>query len=283
MRSILDGFFSHLGAEGVVPANTLKAYRSDLNQLATFLAERGIADAAELCTDDLHAYCAWLAARGYARATIARRVVAMRAFGAYLQQTGLLDHDPCADLRPPRVPRVPRAALTSEQILALRSLMLSDGTPDGWRDRAMLDVLLAGALRVGELVALDLDDLALAGATLTVGARTGKARTVKLPPDTVMSLAAYLQIGRPAMIRAGSTEAALFLNHGGQRLTRQGCWVVLKGYARRLDLAVFTPELLRQSVAAQWFAAGATVEEVRELLGHSVRRTTAIYRPTSPE
>lgn len=281
MRSTLDGFLSHLGADGTTRANTLKAYRTDLNQLVVFLTERGVADASALCADDMRAFCAWLSARGYASATIARRVVAMRAFGAYLLRSGVLDHDPCADLHPPVVARPRRAVLTPEQIDALRAQMLRDGSLDGWRNRAMFEVLLAGALRVGELVALDVGDLGLDDARLTL--RGGKTRVVALPPAALMALAAYLRLGRPRLLRAESDEAALFLNYAGQRLTRQGCWVVLKGYARQAGLSDLTPEMLRQSAAAQWFAAGATVDEVRELLGHSARRTTAVYRSATSE
>ena len=95
-----------------------------------------------------------------------------------------------------------------------------------------------------------------------------------------MALAVYLRVGRPRLLRTQPETGALFLNQQGERLTRQGCWVVLKTYARSLDLEDLSPELIRQSVAALRFADGASVDEVRALLGHAVRRTTAVYQPT---
>jgi integrase/recombinase XerD len=174
------------------------------------------------------------------------------------------------------------ATVTPAQIEALRALMLRDSTPDGWRDRAMLEVLLATALRASDLVALDVDVSMLEAATLTVRGRGGKTRTLALTPAAVMALATYLQIARPKLQRAHMNERALFLNQRGERLTRQGCWVVLKQYARQLDLDGVTLEVLRQSVAVQRFADGATVDEVQRLLGHVVRKTTAVYQGSTP-
>jgi integrase/recombinase XerD len=279
MQQLLDRFFDQLSADGATPAGTLKAYRTDLEQFATFLAMRGIADAQAIEPDDMHCFAAWLQERGYASATIARRLVSLRAFSGFLVHAGILAADPCAGLRPPTVARTPRQALTIAQIDALRDLTLRDGTADCWRDRAILEVLLATALRVSNLVALDLADIALAAATVAIRGRGGEIRTMMLPPPAVMALAAYLQLGRPNLLRANPDEPALFLNQHGERLTRQGCWVVLKEYARQIGLDGVTPELLRQSVAVHRFVDGASVAEVQALLGHAVRKTTEVYQP----
>jgi integrase/recombinase XerD len=278
MQKLIDTFLAHLSADGATPASTLKAYRTDLTQCVTFLTDRGITDIQALQADDLEAFCAWLGIQGYAKATIARRIVALRSFSAFLCETGLLPDDLCAELHPPVVSRTLRATMTLEQIGALRECMLRDNGADGWRNRAMLEVLLATALRTSDLVALNVGDIALEAATVTARGRGGKIRTLALTPAAVMALAAYLQIARPKLLRAQDSQPALFLNHQGERLTRQGCWVVLKQHARQLGLDDVTPELLRQSVAAQRFADGATVDEVQVLLGHAVRKTTAMYQ-----
>lgn len=278
MQKSLDAFLLHLSTDGTTPASTQSAYRADLRQCITFLASHGITDIQALQSNDLHAFCAWLETKGYAKATIARRIVALRAFSTFLCETGVLSEDLCRELHPPVVTRIRRSALTQEQIEALRRLMQPANTPDAWRDWAMLEVLLATALRVSDLVALDVNDLGLEAATLTVRRRNGKTRVVALTPTAVMALAAYLQIGWPKLSRAGTNEPALFLNHQGERLTRQGYWVVLKQHARQLGLDGVTPELLRQSVVAHRFANGATVDEIQTLLGHAVRKTTAVYQ-----
>src|SRR5581483_1738532 len=197
MQKSLDDFFAQLSANGATPASTLKAYRADLTQCLHFLRDRGITDVRALQRDDLHAFYAWLDTQGYAKATIARRIVALRAFTAFLCETGQLPEDLCAELHPPAVNRTLRATLTPEQISALREYMLRDNSADGWRDRAMLEVLLATALRASDLVGLDVGDIALETAAVKVRGRGGKTRTVALTPAAVMALAAYLQIARP--------------------------------------------------------------------------------------
>jgi integrase/recombinase XerD len=279
LQQRVDAFLTHLSAHGTTPAGTLKAYRTDLAQSVAFLAERGITNIEQLCSSDLHAYRAWLDTRGYATATIARRIVALRAFILFLVQSGALTSDLCTDLPPPLVTRRPRRVLTSAQIERLRALMLREGTADGWRDRAILEVLLATALRASELMALNLADVDLDGATITLHAGGRQARTLALEPETVMALAAYIQVGRPKLLRGQSDAGALFLNQQGERLTRQGCWAMLKTYARTLDLSDLSPELVRQSVATLRFAEGASVGEVQALLGHAAGKTTVVYRP----
>jgi integrase/recombinase XerD len=276
MQHTLDAFFVYLSADGATPASTLTAYRTDLAQCMTFLADRGISDIQTIQPDDMQAFCAWLEAQPYAPATIARRIVALRAFSAFLVAAGMLATDPCAHLRPPVVTRALRSAVTPEQINALRAFMQRNTTAEGWRDRAMLEVQLATALRASDVVALDVGDVALEAAIVTV--RGKKNRMLALTPAAVMTLATYFQVARPKLLRAHASEPALFLNHQGQRLSRQGYWVVLKQHARQLGLDGITPESLRQSVAAQRFADGATMDEVQALLGHAVRKTTAVYQ-----
>jgi site-specific recombinase XerD len=126
-----------------------------------------------------------------------RRIDAMRAFSAFFVAAGMLTTDLCANLRPPLVTRTLRSTVTPEQISALRAFMQQDTMAEGWRDRAMLEVLLATALRAGHLVALDVGDSALEAATVTVRGR--KTRTLALTPAAVMTLATYLHVARPSL------------------------------------------------------------------------------------
>lgn len=277
MQHVVDAFFVHLSADGTTPGSTLTAYRTDLAQCLAFLANQGITDIQAIQADDMQAFCAWLEAQRYATATIARRIVTLRAFSSFLVAAGVLATNLCAELHPPVVTRTLRPAVTPEQISTLRAFMQQDTTAEGWRDRAMLEVLLATALRASDLVALDVGDSALQAATVMV--RGKKPRMLALSLAAVMTLATYLQVARPALLRAGASEPALFLNQQGERLTRQGYWVVLKQHARHVGLDGVTPEALRQSVAAQRFADGATMAEMQALLGHAARKTTAVYQP----
>ena len=176
MQNILDRFLHHLSASGATPAATLSAYRIDLSQCLAFLADYGVNDVQALQPGDLQAFCAWLQERGYAKATIARRFVAMRALCAFLVQAGILATDPSADLPLPVVARTVRPTLGPNQIAALRAVMCRDSSAEAWRDRAILEVLLATALRASLLVALDVGDVALEQATITICGRRGTTR-----------------------------------------------------------------------------------------------------------
>src|SRR5215211_220723 len=122
MEQLLDTFFVQLSADGATPTSTLKAYRTDLTQCVSFLAEHGIVDIQALQPDHLRAFCAWLEQHGYAAATIARRIAALRAFGTFLLNRGMLTSNPCANLSSPVVTRTLRTTVTTEQITALRAL-----------------------------------------------------------------------------------------------------------------------------------------------------------------
>lgn len=282
MQEVLKAFFDHLGADGATPLNTLTAYRTDLRQFAAFLGDCGVTDVQAIQFADVQAFCAWLEERGYAKATIARRVTALRAFGDFLVQTAVLARNPAQGVQSPASPRLVPRVLTPQQVDALRVLTVQRMTPDGWRDRVLLEVLAATALRVSEVVALDLDDIDVDSATVRVRRRAGSDRQVALPPGAVMAVVTYLQLGRPSMLLPDSPQSALLLNYHGQRLTRQGVWAILQRYARQLQLDELSPEVLRQSAAAHRLAAGASVDEVRALLGHSTQAATRIYQYAVP-
>lgn len=250
MQDVVTAFLDYLDADGATPPNTLTAYRTDLTQFTKFLVDRGIVDAQALHLDDLQAFCAWLHERGYATTTIARRVAALRAFGAFLVQTSVVTSNPADGLRRPATVRLASRGLTLQQLAALRATMVRDATPEGWRDRAILEMCASTALRVSDLVALDVEDVDVATAVLIKRGRDGKRYRVPLAGEAIMALVAYLQLGRPRLLRAGAPSKALFLNHHGQRLTRQGVWAMLKTYAQQLQFADCSPEILRQSATA---------------------------------
>jgi integrase/recombinase XerD len=246
MKDVVETFLALLCADRATPANTVAAYRTDLMQFATFASEQGVADVAALQIDHMQAFCTWLHTQGYAAATIARRIAALRAFGTYLVQAGRLPTNPAHDLARPRLPRRTADTLSEAQIQALRAAMLQEATPEGWRDRALLDVLATTGLRASALVALDLTDLVLEQSIVRVREARGAVRSLRLTPEAVMALATYVQLGRQHFLKRDANEPALLLNCRGQRLTRQGCWEILQKYARQLRLDGVSLEQLRQ-------------------------------------
>jgi integrase/recombinase XerD len=190
--------------------------------------------------------------------------------------------DPTVELESPRVSKYLPRAISVDDVDALLVQPTLTDTPEALRDRAMLEVLYASGMRVSELVALNLEDvvgdLTNSGqAAVRARGKGNKDRLIPLEGGTAReALRAYLQGGRPRLAN-DRDEPALFLNHRGQRLTRQGFWLILKAYARSAGIEDITPHTLRHSFAAHKLKGGANLRDVQQLLGHASISTTQIY------
>ena len=293
MHHDVDRFLRILEGERGFSLNTISAYRNDLNQFTVYLTERpplamdgaGAAPAArverweELTDAHLTTYLLHLRERSYASSTVARKTAAIKSFCHHLLSEGRMRVDPAAKMTSPKVDKyVPRAITAAEVVRLLEqpAKAATGSRPEGVRDRAMLETLYATGMRVSELVAVDVEDLDLAGAGIRCAGRTPRERRVPLRESAVRSLHAYLDEARPAI--ATGDAAALFLNHRGSRLTRQGFWLILKSYAQQADIGDITPHTLRHTFAAHALGHGAELREVQQLLGHVSISTTQVYR-----
>ncbi len=245
MQDLVMQFLNHLAADGVTPPNTIHAYRTDLTQLIAFLDTQQIKQTDQLTPAAMQHFCDWLHSQGYAAATIARRVTALRAFGAFLVECGSVSTNPGSGITPPIRTRVPRPQFTQQQLLALCEAPLHRPCPEGWRDHALLQVLIGTGLRASTVASINVADVNLEDGQLRVREGSRAGRTVKLSCTVVMALATYLMLGRPHLVGEHTQGDALFVNQRGQRLTRQGCWVVVKQYARQLALNDVSLERLR--------------------------------------
>jgi integrase/recombinase XerD len=212
---------------------------------------------------------------------VARAVAAVRSLHRFAAAEDLVVSDAAADLHAPRVPRGLPKALTEDEVSALLDAVTGD-EPAARRDRAMLETLYAGGLRISELVALDLDALDLEAGFLRAFGKGSKERLVPLGRRADTALREYLADGRPALrrmyaARRGDADA-VFLNTRGGRLSRQGCWKIVRGYGERAGLGErLWPHLLRHSCATHMLDHGADVRVVQELLGHASVSTTQLY------
>lgn len=291
----IEQFLSMLAARKGFSSNTLAAYRNDLTQFAAFLAspEAGrlapAEDWADLAGDHIVAFLLYLKERGYAPSTIARKQAAIKSFFKYLVSKQVVSVSPGEKLTTPRLDRSQPHTISSSQADLLLARLNTTGktSPETLRDRAMLQLLYSTGLRVGEMVALNLGDIDEEGGAVATYGR-GKSRLVPLGSQaTAQALHSYIEQGRPQMTAAevGATLAsknendrnALFLNHRGQRLTRQGFWLILKGYARAAGLEDVTPHTLRHSFAARKLSSGADLRDLQEMLGHASISTTQVY------
>ncbi len=284
MHEQIEQFLTHLTDERQKSANTVSAYRTDLDQFDSFRAERQIGTWGEIGHDDLLGFLFYLREKSYADSTIARRIAAVKSFFGWLKTSGAIGVDPTTAIDSPRVDREPPRALTATEVDELLELPLREPTPERLRDKAMLEVLYATGVRVSELTSLNLDDLDMEQAQMRCAGRAGRDRTLPLNPSAVTALEEYLDIARSQLARgAADLPLALFLNHRGKRLTRQGFWLILKQYAEQIGLSDLTPHTLRHSFAAHMLNGGADLRAVQLLLGHASISTTQIYAQVHAE
>jgi integrase/recombinase XerD len=278
MQDLVEQFLAHLGQERRMAVNTMAAYRTDLDQFGAFLREQGVTDWLVVTHDHMMAFLFFLRERRYANSTVARRTAAVKSFYTYLISIGQIEVDPTGQIGSPKVDRFPPRAISPHQVDELLELPLRSSSPEGLRDRAMLELLYATGMRVSELVALDSTDVDLAAAQVRCIGKGGRERMLPIGDTAVTALEEYLDVARSQLAGgADETTTALFLNHRGRRLTRQGFWLILKGYAEKVGLEDLTPHTLRHSFAAHMLSNGADLREVKERLGHASLSTTQIY------
>lgn len=283
----LAEFLLYARAERGLSANTIDAYRRDLDAYLTWLARQGVQpDAAS--RDDVVAYVGVLKDSGLAATSIERKLAAVRHLHRFAVREGLASSDPTADVATPKRPkRLPDVMSISEAACLV-------GTPPhdarlGPRDRAILELMYGSGLRVGEMVGLDLEDLDLEQGLVRVRGKGGKERLVPLGSASVAALAAYIEKIRPVLVRKalasgrGAREAAaLVLSGRGTRLTRQSVWRLIRRWARAAGVDAH-PHTLRHSYATHLVQGGADLRAVQELLGHADISTTQVYTEISKE
>lgn len=276
---------------GLAP-NSVASYRRDLRRYVSFLDARGVRDVDRVTESDVSAYAADLAtavdADGrprYAPASIARALVSVRSLHRFARDEGLAPSDPTEELQGARVPQGIPKALTEPEVEALLQAVEGDD-PLALRDRAALETLYAGGLRIAELVGLDRADLDLDGGLVRVFGKGRKERIVPIGRPARAALEEYLRRGRPALEspRARPAGDPVFLNTRGGRLSRQAGWKIVHTAGTRAGLGDgLSPHVLRHSCATHMLDHGADIRVVQELLGHASLSTTQIYTKVSPE
>lgn len=282
MKEAIDKFLNYLVVEKGFSENTKLAYQNDLHQLASFIEEeaarRGtIPPWAAFDRESMLRYLLELKERKYAPTTIARKVAAVKSFYNFLVAEGVLRENPTKDLPSPKVGRPLPRPISIAQARQLIEQPSKQSTIEAKRDRAMLELLYASGMRVSELVALNLSDVDIEGGYVRCFGKGRKERLIPIYRQAALVLKEYITEARPHLTR-GSEEKALFLNRRGERLTRQGLWQILKGYAKEVGLeAQVTPHTLRHSFATHMLSGGADLRSVQELLGHANISTTQVY------
>jgi integrase/recombinase XerD len=287
MQSEVRRFLEVLSAERGFSANTIAAYQNDLNQFTNYLAKSHesaglpvVNDWSMLTERHVNRYVAWMGEHeDYAPSTLARKIAAIKSFCQYLAVEKIVDSDPAANLSAPKVERFAPKAMTTEEVEHLLAQPITGpgaDRPEALRDKAMLELIYATGMRVSELVSLDLDDLNTGSQMVRCAGRAGRERWIPLGHGGAIALDNYLSGARATLDLYN--EDALFLNHRGRRLTRQGFWLILKTYARHAGIADITPHTLRHSFATHALQDGANLRDIQLQLGHVSISTTQVYR-----
>ncbi|HET6829978.1 MAG TPA: site-specific tyrosine recombinase [Solirubrobacterales bacterium] len=285
-EALLLDFLAYLEFERGLSRNTLTAYRTDLLQYGSFLAERGTS-ATDAVGADVAEFLAGLAIGDESRpacgaATLNRKTACLRSFYRHLRRGELIGVDPTADVRPPKKGRpLPKVLGYSEVKRLLDSVSGAD--PADLRDRAILEVMYGCGLRASETVGLETGSIDLERGFLRAHGKGSKERIVPVGREAVAAVRRYLRSGRPELA-AGSDVRALFLNQRGGPLTRQGLYKVIQGRARAVGLAErMSPHTLRHSFATHLLSGGCDLRSVQEMLGHADVATTQIYTHLSAD
>jgi len=274
-------FLNFLAVEKNASSNTISAYRNDLAQFERFASGEGAVAVVWKAIDSRRVvgFVESLRAREYKDATVARKIAAVKSFFGFLTAENLIDQDPTEQLKSPQVGKSLPRALTAREVDELLEQPTRKSTPEARRDKAMLEVAYATGLRVTELVSLDMADIALESDPVTVRCmgKGERERILPLYQRPVDELRQYIFHVRPRLVR-NRREPALFVNRRGERLTRQGFWLILKNYARdaRLDKTI-TPHTLRHTYATHMLSGGMPLRNVQDALGHASISTTQIY------
>ncbi|MDQ6421019.1 site-specific tyrosine recombinase XerD [Paenibacillus sp. LHD-117] len=278
MKAQLEQYIRYLQLERGLSANSVASYERDLNSCFSYCEENGIGGWEAVQRQHLATYMHLLKEKGLKAATISRRVVAVRAFFHHLLLSGVIVRDPAVYLESPKQEKKPPRVLTVDVTSALIDSPKTDSAA-GKRDKAMLELLYATGIRVSEIVSLNVEHLHLTLGYIECIGSGHKERIIPFGSHAGAALEQYLgNGGRDALITGREAGSALFLNHLGTRMTRQGFWKMIKKYAREAQIQEeITPHTLRHSVAAHLLDNGADARTVQELLGHADISTTLKY------
>ena len=275
MENYVQHFISYLASERGLAQNTLESYGRDLRYFQQYLENNRLTFATGSTNEIIRTYLDELKKQGKAVSTISRNLAALKSFYQYLLKEQYLA-DPASKIESPKLEKKLPQVLSVQQVeLLLKQPNIN--LPAGLRDKAMLELLYATGIRVSELITINVNDVNLELGYIKCFGRGAKERVVPLGSIASKCVTQYLRKGRTALVRS-KQEEAMFVNHHGRRLTRQGFWKIIKKYALEAQIdQKITPHTLRHSFATHLLENGADLRSVQEMLGHADISTTQIY------
>jgi len=289
MKEYIESFLKYLKVEKGFSQNTEEAYRNDLTQLLKYVSDAS-SKTGEIPSWDsfdrqkMLGYMLYLNEQGYASTTKARKIAAAKSFFKFLTEEHKVELNPTENIASLKVGRTLPKPISVAQARQLLDEAGKGTNLESKRDKAMLELLYASGMRVSELVSLNLGDVDTQGGYVRCFGKGNKERMIPIYPRASQAVEEYLSKARPIIVQHNNKENALFLNVRGERLTRQGLWQILKGYAKAAEIDVeVTPHTLRHSFATHMLNGGADLRMVQELLGHANISTTQVYTHLTSE
>ncbi|MCM3114702.1 site-specific tyrosine recombinase XerD [Neobacillus sp. MER 74] len=276
MDEQLKDFMHYLIVEKGLSNNTIMAYERDLKSYLHYLKNVELV----MTLNDVQRvhiihFLRFLKEQGKSQKTLARHIASVRAFHQFLLRAKETDQDPSVQIETPKLERSLPTILSLKEVEALLETPQSHDH-FGIRDKAMLELLYATGIRVSELIGLEIDNVQLMMGF--VRCNGNKERIIPIGRTASEAIKHYLEEGRPRFVSTKYQDHALFLNHQGKRLTRQGFWKILKKLTKEAGInKELTPHTLRHSFATHLLENGADLRAVQEMLGHADISTTQIY------
>jgi integrase/recombinase XerD len=280
LNDALQDFIHYMIVEKGLAQNTIVAYERDLKGYIQYIQKvEQVVSWQEVKRSHIVAFLHHLKMQNKSSKTLARHIASVRSFHQFMLREHIAEHDPSVHIETPQAERKLPKVLSVAEVEGL--LQAPDNTPFGIRDKAMLELLYATGLRVSELIQLDLADVHITMGFVRCVGKGNKERIIPLGRLATEAISTYIERGRASLVGKYTTNA-LFLNHQGNRLTRQGFWKILKKLAQKANIQKdLTPHTLRHSFATHLLENGADLRAVQEMLGHADISTTQIYTHVS--
>lgn len=276
MQEVLNRYVSYLEVEKNASPYTVRNYSSDLIDFLNFLRDKGVNSLKEVDRHILRDYLSRLTDKGIVKASLARKLSAIRSFYRYLMREGILSQNPLEGTSSPKQDKRLPSFLTIEEVKRLLSAP-NLSTPQGLRNRALIELIYASGLRVSELAKLNLEQLDLDSREIRVWGKGSKERVALMGKPAASALASYLKEGRPKLL-GQKKSSALFINRQGERLIERRVQKIIEECAKGAGIGKRVyPHLLRHSFATHLLDGGADLRVVQELLGHSSLSSTQVY------
>jgi integrase/recombinase XerD len=278
LKERIKDFLDFIRIERGYSEHTVNSYRRDLEQFRKFTFAKKLPEAER---ETIKLYIDHLNNEGLSVSSIERKLACLKSFFHYLSAEGIVKNDPTSDFKLPKKPqRLPKALSISDTLRLISSARGND--PWVLRDAAILELLYASGMRASELVSLNISDINFSVSFVRCMGKGSKERVVPVGKAALLAIKVYLEKARPQFPQ--KDKEALFVDKNGERLTRQGLWLIIKKYVKKAGVKGKTsPHTFRHSFATHLLEKGADLRSVQEMLGHSDISTTQIYTSVSRE